>query len=397
MTTAETAEFVALHGEEHRTDPHPRLAWVRRNMPVLRSPAGEYVVTTYAGCRALYEPRSFGALDKISFPGSATSRTRELMSNVISAKNPPEHTRLRKVFTRDFTVRRINEIRHATAALCGRLLDGIEEPLRDGETVDVMDVVRPVPMHVIAEHIGVPAQDREEVFGDVVALLGAISANASEEALARGDAASAKAEAYFRELVEKRRADPTSDATSAWVAAEEQLTFDVLLSMLWGLIAGGLGTSISALGSGVFVLLRDPAQARWLERDPKAYAEELLRYESPSFVSGVPKIALRDVEIDGTVIPEGALARGMLVSANRDERVFRDPHAFDPSRDLRDSLAFGHGIHLCLGANLSRMELTTFLPLLHRRFPALELAGEPVWQRPEPVRGLASLPVRLRG
>lgn len=113
--------------------------------------------------------------------------------------------------------------------------------------------------------------------------------------------------------------------------------------------------------------------------------------------AGVPKIALRDVEIDGTVIPEGAPARTMLTSANRDEKAFADPHAFDPSRDLRDSLAFGLGAHQCLGANMTRMEMTTFLPMLHQRFPGLELAGEPVWQAPEPVRGLSYLPVRLRG
>ncbi|MEV6241243.1 cytochrome P450 [Lentzea sp. NPDC051838] len=395
--TPEVAEFAALHGPEHRSDPHPRLEWVRTNLPVLRTPTGEYVLTTHAGCRALYDPESFGALGRLSFPGSGRSRTRELMSDVISAKNPPEHTRLRKVFSRDFTMRRINDVQPATAAFCEQLLDGVEEPLRDGETVDVMALIRPIPTHVIAEHLGVPEEDREEVFADLVTLLAAISANAGEDALARGDEASVKAEAYFRALMAKRRANPADDATSAWVAAEEKLTSDVLLSMLWGLIAGGLGTSIAALGSGVLVLLREPGAARWLDRDPKAYAEEVLRYESPSFVGGVPKIALRDVEVDGTVIPGGALVRSMLTSANRDGSTFRDPHVFDPSRDLRDSLAFGHGIHLCLGANMSRMELTTFLPLLHRRFPGLELAGDPVWQAPEPVRGLSVLPVRLRG
>ena len=394
--TARSPSSSACTGQSTVTT-RPRLAWVRRNLPVLRTPTGDYVLTTYAGCRRFYDAESFRELGSMSFPGSTTSRTRELMGDVILAKNPPEHTRLRRVFSRDFTVRRVEDVRAATTALCERLIDAVEEPLRDGDVVDAMDLVRQVPLHVIAEHVGVPMQDRRELFADLPTILAAISTTADDDALARGDAASEKVEAYFRDLIEQRRACPAGDAASAWVAADDQLSFDELMSMLWGMIAGGLGTSISALGSGVLALVRDPDQTHWLERDPRAYADEVMRHESPSFVSGVPRIAVRDVEIDGTLIPAGALARTFLASANRDEKVYAEPDRFDPARDNSGTLTFGHGIHLCLGASLARMELTTLLPLLHRRFPALELAGEPVWQRPEPVRGLASLPVRLRG
>lgn len=395
MNSTAAPSFARLFAPEHIADPHPYLKWLRENEPVLRGPEGDYLVSTYAGCAQVFDPTLFRAAEGPDlFPAGPRSRTFELLTGTIAMRNPPEHTRLRKLFTRDFTVRRVEALREPTARTCAMLLDAITTPLRDGATVDLVGALtKPLPVQVISEMVGIAPADRARLFGLVPDVLSTLVPGVDAEVRRRGDEASSSVETYYRELVAARRAEPRQDLTSAWLQGhqDERLTFDELLSMLWGMIAGGLATTSSALASAIVALLRFGGEP------DRGFADEVLRHESPSFIGGVPKIALREVEIGGVVIEEGAVVRTMLTSAGRDAAEYTDPDRFDPLRDNSRTLAFGHGMHLCIGANLARMQLTTLLPLLRERFPALELAGEPEWQPPTPVRGISRLPVRLGG
>jgi cytochrome P450 len=386
-------------------DPYPYLAWVRQHHPVHLSPSGAYLVTSHEGCLKMLMDEDFRVPDGDQLPGlgakAARHRSLWLLTRTMTMHNPPEHTRLRRLLARDFTRRRMEALRAATELTCDRLLSAVEQPLRDGETVDLHRMLSDaLPMHVMSDLMGFPDADRAWLFGKVPTVLAAFGPTATEEAMARADEESKAIEDYMIDLLARRKREPADDLATAWGHAHaedsDRFSHDELLSMLWGMIAGGLATTSAALSNGILAIIRYPDAAGWLRGgydDALLFANELLRRDMPSIVSGIPRYATRDVELGGVTIPQGSEVRNMLAAANRDPAVFPDPDRFDPSRDTSRTLAFGHGIHYCLGASLARMELTAMLPAMHRRFPGLELAGPPRWLRSLPLRTIEFLPV----
>lgn len=387
-------------------DPAQFYAWLRDDLPVHRHHSGSYLVARHAEARWVFQSHLLRAPEPgdlaRAFPLLSKSRSFQLLAGTVSMANPPVHTRLRRLVSRDFTVRMVDKLGPAMDLLCDQLLAELAGPLADGAVVDVhTGLARAFSLAVLAEMLGVDRADRDRLTPLVVRMLHATNPAATEAMLAIADEATEQVEDYYRHLVRARRAEPRHDLVSALIAAhdeDDRLDHDELTSMLWGFWAGGFETTAAAIGNAIIALLRNPAQAHWLRGGPAqvaAFVNESLRYDSPNLVSGIARIAGEDLELNGVTIPAGADVRPLPNCANRDPRAFADPDRFDPTRDTTEMVTFGHGIHYCLGAHLARAEVRTVLPRLHARFPALTLAEQPVRRRTLPLRTCDRIGVAL--
>ncbi|MFJ4621232.1 cytochrome P450 [Streptomyces sp. NPDC088812] len=409
MTTTQDAVTAAERcTPEFRRDPHTVYARLREAVPVcpMRPPHGNetYLITRYEHARAaLSDPRlskdMYGALDAYRriFGESSVA----LDDNMLNS-DPPKHTRLRRLVSSQFTPRRVEALRPRIEELAGDLLDAC--PTR--EPFDLLPAFAfPLPIGVIGELLGVPAEDRPllQRLSTTVAQSGF-----GEEAKRAQQEAEEGLHACFTDLVAAKRAHPGEDLLSALVTARDGdggLTESELVSTAFLLMFAGHKTTAYLIGNAVHHLLSRPAQLRALREDPeliRATVEELVRFEG-SVESATFRYATEDVEYGGTLIPKGSLVQIALSSANRDPRKFDAPDEFDVTRpgNARDAhVGFGHGIHYCLGAPLARLEMQVALTSLFDRFPRMapaDPAGGPRWmQVPFPAfRGLAELPVVL--
>jgi len=267
----------------------------------------------------------------------------------------------------------------------------------------IADLAYPLPVTVICEMLGVPAGDRDTFRQwslDIARSLDAILLPTDPEVVTRGNAARRALENYFRGLIAERRTRPQADLLTALIAAEEQgdtLSEGELLATCVLLLIAGHETTVNLIGNGLLALLRHPDQLRRLRDDPaliQTAVEELLRYDSPVQRSG--RIPNTDVEIGGKTIPKGSLVSALIGAANRDPAQFPDPDRLDVGRSDNRHIAFGWGIHFCLGAPLARVEGQIAINTLLRRKSALALATEsPQWRESSALRGLKALPVSL--
>jgi cytochrome P450 len=294
----------------------------------------------------------------------------------------------------------VETLRGHIQAIVDRLLDRVAGAPR----MDVIEeLAYPLPVTVISELLGVPTGDAETVkewSRDVARALDAIALPVGPEVIERGRHATDEMAGYFRALSEERRRRPGPDLLSGLVEAEEagdRLSERELLATCILLYVAGHETTVNLIGSGLLALLRHPAERRRLQDDPSllpAAIEELLRYDGP--VQRTGRMAASDIEIGGVPIPKGTLVLGLLGAANRDPAHFAEPDRLDLGRDEPRHLAFGSGIHYCLGAPLARLEAQVAIGTLLRRFPALTLAAErPTWRPSSTLRGLEVLPVAL--
>src|SRR5215208_251279 len=304
-------------------------------------------------------------------------------------------------FPRRSPPRLIERLRGRIEALCEELLDAMErERKREGGTDLVAGYALPLPATVIAELLGVPAEEHARFHRWSNRL---VSVSSGRDMLRALPAALAFVR-YLRKLVERRRADPEDDLITALIRAEEagvKLSEGELLAMAFLLLVAGHETTVNLIASGTLALLEHPEQTARLRRDPslvKPAVEELLRYTSPVEMA-TERYAREDAEIAGRRIPRGELVLAVLGSANRDDRHFEDPDVLYLARDPNRHLAFGRGgVHHCLGAPLARMEGQVALSALLRRFPGARLAMAPDilrWRRGLFLRGLEKLPLVL--
>ncbi|MGF6736164.1 cytochrome P450 [Paraburkholderia youngii] len=401
-------------------DPYPFMRWLREHDPVHRGASGIFLVSRHADVyRVLkatgdaFRGPAPGELARY-FPRAATSRSLNLLASTLAMKEPPTHTRLRRLVSRDFTVRQIDGLRPSIARITSIRLDGIVQVLERGEVVDLhREFSLVLPMLVFAELFGMTEADIFDLAAGIGAILEGLSPHASDAQLAAADAASQKVEAYFSALMEEKRETRGQDIVSALVGAHDgdadELSDAELISMLWGMLLGGFATTAATIDHAVLAMLAYPEQRHWLRGNAasvKAFVEEVLRRDAPAMFSSIPRIAQRDIEIGGVVIPKNADVRVLIAAGNRDQHAFADPDRFDPSRFHGTSpgmstegevmLSFGHGIHFCLGAQLARVELAECLPQIDARLPTLALAGEPVREPSVFLRTFRSLPVRLK-
>jgi cytochrome P450 len=402
--SGEFTSLPQLFDPRHIADPYPTYARLRAEHPVWQALDPLFVLTTYANAVAVLRDSRFGHAegDQIRRPSEARGgpATREQPPQVRSflALNPPDHTRLRRLVSRVFTPSRVDEmtprIKQITESLIARAARG--------DTVDVIEAVAgPLPVIVISELLGIPEQDRERLV-------------VWSHALARGldpafllppgvRAAQATARAEFREyllhLAGKRRLESGEDLISALVSVQDEgdvLSEEELVSTCILLLIAGHETTTSLIGNGLLALLGHPAQLARLREDRQLIrrgVEELLRYDSP--VQLTARVALTDAEIAGTPVPRGSFVLILIGAANRDPDAFANPDDLDVSREPTRHLAFGQGIHFCLGAPLARIEAEIALGALLEPDRNIELAGDPSWKENAVLRGVASLPLRI--
>jgi hypothetical protein len=321
----------------------------------------------------------------------------ELLSKVLVFMDAPDHTRLRGLVGKAFTPRSVERLRPRIAALTDELL----APLHDAGHFDVIDdIAFPLPVTVICELLGVPAEDRALFRRHTRDLTVMLDRDVTPEQLGGAAAAALTFAAYLVPLFEQRRRAPRDDLVSALVAAEEagdRLGADELLTTVVLLLTAGHETTMNLIGNGLLALLRNPDQLELLRARPElmpSAVEELLRYDSP--VRLTVRTALVDTTVEGESVRAGEQVVAMLDAANRDPAVFEAPDRLDITRDAHRHLAFGAGAHFCLGAALARAEAQVALAALVA-LPDLDLAiAEPVWRPIVSFHALESLPVTCR-
>ncbi|MFC3894195.1 cytochrome P450 [Lentzea rhizosphaerae] len=287
--------------------------------------------------------------------------------------DPPDHTRYRSRLTGQFTVRRMRLLAERLEVITAEHLD---ELAAQGSPADLVEhFAVPVPGLMICELLGVPYERRAEFQQDAMTLTGGSGAEAGEaEAMF---AAFERLQRFMLEMVAAKRARPSDDVLSDLVNSEvtgsgDALTDDEMAAMGMALLGGGLDTTTNMLSLGTLELLRDRARVEAMLANPDAAVEELLRYIS--LTPATVRTALEDVEVDGVVVRKGDTVLVELGSANRDPARYADPDVLDLARGAAGHLAFGHGVHQCIGQHLARIELKIAFPGLFTRFPKLRLA-----------------------
>jgi len=335
------------------------------------------------------------ALDPEQLEADSTPPIVQLIDNHMLSKDGEEHRRLRRLVTKAFTPRMVEQLRPRIETIAGQLLDAIEA---DGHAELMEAYAFPLPIAVIAELLGIPTGDRDRFRTWSEAM---VMPSFGDEELARFVALMDEFVTYLHELFARRRANPTEDLVSALVAAHEQddaLSEDELVGMTVLLIVAGHETTVGLIGNAVLALLTHPGERERLETEPgllPTAVEELLRFDSP-VERTLNRWATTEVELGGCTIRRGDLVIPILGSANRDEERFAEPDRLDLSRKDIRHLAFGRGSHYCLGAPLARLEAEIALAALLGRFPTLRLAitlDQLAWRPTPGFRRLSALPV----
>ena len=381
------------------SNPYPKYRQLREKDPVHRSPMlGGWVLTRYDDIDSVLR-------DWKHFTSSDDSRRRRNQEDhpfgndppSMLFTDPPDHTRLRSLVSKAFTPRSIDAIGPRVREIVDELLDEIDEA---GE-VDMIDALAfPLPMIVIAEMLGVPAEDRDQFRAWSAPVARTLEPTITRDELHAATAAAKELQAYFERLIAVRRDTPGEDLMSLLIATEEEgdsLSQAELLVTLRLLLVAGNETTTNLIANGLLALLDHPEQIARLREQPElidSAVDELLRFDSPVQTDG--RTAIEDIEIDGHTIRAGEQVLLLLGAANRDPDHFADPEQLDIGREDRSHIAFGRGLHHCLGAPLARLEAAAALEALLARFSRIDLAGDrPRFKDHIVLRGMESLPVRL--
>ena len=383
-------------------DPYPTYRQLRAADPVHRSPMGFWVLTRYDDVvAALRDPRlakeAIAAFVAARF-GLAAPPTGMGLSML--DRDPPDHTRLRSLVSKAFTPRVVEGLRPRIQ----QIVDGLLARAREQGSMDLIEeFAYPIPVNVICEMLGVPVEDHERFKGwslDIARGLDSILLPPDSDVPKRSATSRTALADYFRELIAKRRASPRADLLSGLIAAEEagdKLSEHELLATCILLLVAGHETTVNLIGNGTLALLRHPDQLRRLRENPGLIGtavEELLRFDGP--VQRTARIPSEDVVIDGRTIAKGEMVMPFIGAADRDPAQFVDPDRLDIGRTDNRHIAFGWGIHFCLGAPLARVEGQIAINTLVQRLPKLALATEaPEFRQSLTLRGLKSLPVRF--
>jgi cytochrome P450 len=399
---ATTGRKYELYGDEFRACTYATFAEMREHDPVFCQPgldgAPIWFVTRYDDAVAvLLDDERFVRDAFLALTPDQLAETLaggfEFVANHMLNKDGDDHRRLRRLVTKAFTPRMVEQLRPRIQEIADRLIDGVATR---GEMDLVEEFAFPLPITVIAELLGVPVADRDRfrVWSDAM-----VMPKLSPDELARFKERTDEFVAYLRDLFERRRTEPTEDLISALLRAEDAgdtLSEEELFSMVILLITAGHETTVGLIGNAVLALLQNPDQVAALERDPGRVIEEVLRYDGP-VERTLTRWTATDVTLGGHTLHRGEPVIVVLNAADRDPARFACPDTFDAGREAETKhIAFGRGSHYCLGAPLARLEGEIALATLFRRLPRLALAVPPeelMW-RPVPlIRSLVSLPV----
>ena len=361
------------------------------------------MVTRYEDAAAILRDERFAKDRRNTLSPEQVARARSIPGAVKLIKNnmlyadPPDHARLRRLVSGAFTPRLIERMRPRIQEIADALLDAVKDK---GEMDLFEDYASPLPTTVIAELVGVPAEDRDKFRKWTDA---AVSGDGTREYLEKIAPDMRAFADYLRAIFEAKREDPKDDLISTLVRAEgagDELSEDELLGMMFLLLIAGHATTTGLIVNGMLALLRHPEQSERLKTDPSLIneaVEELLRYEGP-LDKATERFAKEDVALGGRIIPKGEMVLVVIAAANRDPERFSDPDALDITRTDNKHLAFGKGAHHCPGASLARVEAQIAISTLLRRMPNLRLKASPEslpWRPGLLSHVLISLPVEF--
>ncbi|ANY08589.1 cytochrome P450 family protein [Pseudonocardia sp. HH130630-07] len=397
LTTTGT-EPHALFSGDFWDDPHPAYAALRTEEPVRRLalPDGPaWLLTRYADVREAFVDPRLSKDWRWTLPAEQRAEHAATeMTPMMILMDPPDHTRLRKLVSRSFTVRRMNELQPRVEEITQELLDGLPAD----RPVDLMrEYAFLVPVLVICELLGVPAEDRDQ-FSAWSSVM--VDDSPQEQKYA----AMGSLHGYLGELIERKRTEPDEALISSLLAVSEadgdRLSHEELVAMSMLLLIAGHETTVNLIGNGVLALLTHPGQRELLRADPSLVGtavEEFLRFDSP--VTNTPlRFTSEDVVYSGVTIPAGSTVMLGLAAANRDPEWTDRADELDITRDTSGGVYFGHGIHFCLGAQLARTEGRVAIGRLIAQRPDLALAVDPAgltYRESTLVRGLTAMPVTL--
>lgn len=376
---------------EHRMDPFPHYKRMRERAPVLHDESsGSWHVFRYDDVqRVLSEHATFSS----RMGGGDPSETGQLFAASLVTTDPPRHRQLRSLVTQAFTPKAVDGLAPRISTLTEELLDGIAAI---GTADLVEELAYPLPVIVIAELMGIPAEDRDRFkkWSDVIVSQTRAGAESADHRTTNRDMTE-----YFLAMIEQRRRRPGSDLISNLLAAEiegEKLSVAELLGFCSLLLVAGNETTTNLIGNAVLCFTEVPGTIERLQAEPALLpqaVEEVLRYRSP--VQSMYRVAATETILGGLQIPAGAPLVAWIGSANRDDRHFQRPDQFDIDRGPVRHLAFGHGIHFCLGAPLARLEARIALAAVLSRLPRLVVAAQTRLERVEStiIYGLKELPV----
>ena len=425
VPTNDVLSLLNLQRVDVRANPYPFYEQLRNADPVhWDEEMGFWVLTRYADIDSLYTDERFSRAQGLMRGFQRLSETEQQIvepvyhsfSRTVFYADPPYHTHLRGLMNHAFTPRRVERLRPFIQRTVNELLDAA---LSKKEMDVIHDLAYPLPVMVIAELLGLPAEDRARFktwSDDLFAILGTVRSKPAE-LLERAAQSLNEMTEYVRDLSRKRREFPQDDLLTSLLSVTEDdlacshageewmrergtpsaLTEEELVSNINILLSTGHETTTHLIGNGMLALLQHSEQMRRLRAHPELLGpaiEEMLRYDSP--VQITYRSALEDVQMKGRLIRKGDLVNSILGSANRDPERFTDPDCFDISRNEGRHLGFGVGIHFCIGAPLVRLEAEIVFETILRRFPGIRLATQTLeWQEHPIFRGLKSLPVRI--
>ncbi len=410
MAVMDTTDALQSWGSFDRDNPFPLFAEVREQGPVhavtLADGHPAWLVVGYDEAKLMLNDTRLSKDMQAAFASGegvlAEGLPGPAFAHHMLAVDPPDHTRLRRLVASAFSLRRIERLEPRVREIIGGLLDALAAAGPDATVDLVPNFAYPLPYTVICELLGVPEDDRTSFSKALMALL---SPTDTPEQYAHAKEGSDAVVAHLTKLVETKERLPGDDLVTALIRArdgDDSLDHEELLSTLLQLIIAGHDTTTSLVGNGVVALLRNPDQLASVKADPALLGplvEEIMRYDAP-----VPhatfRYAAEDIEVGSLTIPKGGQVIISLAAANRDGARFSDAERFDVGRADNRHLAFGHGIHFCLGAPLARMEGVIALGSLLGRFPDLRLAVPPDdlhWGHGDGLvlRGLSALPLVL--
>jgi hypothetical protein len=365
-------------------NPYPQLKELRQaGKPVWHEELGIFLAARHSDANAVLRTKTLGRIFTPKEPESQWAEFNWLHSDSLLDSEPPKHTRLRSLVGKAFSRSRIEALRPEVKRIANNLLDEAENKLSSNGNFDLIaDYAEPLPVKVIAALLGFPDRDEHLLRPWSQSIVKMYEVNPSAEAQADAQQAAHEFAEYVRSLMQDRKAQPGTDLISELAIVEEageKLNAQELIATCVLLLNAGHEASVNGFGNGMVATFERPDQLELLRENPREITdtaiEEFLRFDAPLHL--FERTATADTELGGVMIKEGQKIAALLGSANRDETVFDRADELDLTREQNPHIGFGAGIHFCIGAPLSRIELSESLPLLMERFPKLSLVETP--------------------